>query len=450
MKSICIWLWKDSGNAYAARSVIRRAERFFNTYSDGEKEVYIMKVSKKILALSLAACMTVPFFGACGSNSASDSTDSNAAPEAEGDFTGTMVIGGIGPVTGGAAVYGNAVKNGIQLAVDEINAAGGVNGIKLELNFQDDEHNEEKAVNAYNTLKDKDMKLLIGTVTSNPCIAVAVESAKDNIFQLTPSGSAVDCVANDNAFRICFNDPNQGTASAQYIAQNGLATKVAAIYDSSDVYSTGIYEKFAAEAANQNLEVVAAEAFTADSKTDFSVQIQKVQESGAELLFLPIYYQEAALILQQADKAGLNVKYFGCDGLDGLIDQLGDDVAIAEGVMLLTPFAADATDEKTVAFTTAYKAAYNGEVPIQFAADGYDAVYAVKAAMEKAGITDASISASDLCDALKTAMTEITVDGVTGTITWTADGEPSKDPKAMQIVITENEDGTKTGSYAAL
>ena len=413
-----------------------------------------MKVSKKILALSLAACMAVPFLAGCNSSSSSEGTNGGAdnadASAASGDFTGTLVIGGIGPVTGGAAVYGNAVKNGIQLAVDEINAAGGVNGIKLELNFQDDEHNEEKAVNAYNTLKDKDMKLLIGTVTSNPCIAVAAESAKDNIFQLTPSGSAVDCVANDNAFRICFNDPNQGTASAQYIAQNGLATKVAAIYDSSDVYSTGIYEKFAAEAANQNLEVVAAEAFTADSKTDFSVQIQKVQESGAELLFLPIYYQEAALILQQADKAGLNVKYFGCDGLDGLIDQLGDDVAISEGVMLLTPFAADATDEKTVAFTTAYKNAYNGEVPIQFAADGYDAVYAVKAAMEKAGITDASISASDLCDALKTAMTEITVEGVTGTITWTADGEPTKDPKAMQIVITENEDGTKTGSYAAL
>lgn len=409
-----------------------------------------MKVFKKILALSLAACMTVPFFAGCNSNSSSESTDSAGASAADGDFTGTLVIGGIGPVTGGAAVYGNAVKNGIQLAVDEINAAGGVNGIKLELNFQDDEHNEEKAVNAYNTLKDKDMKLLIGTVTSNPCIAVAAESAKDNIFQLTPSGSAVDCVANDNAFRVCFNDPNQGTASAQYIAQNGVASKVAVIYDSSDVYSTGIYEKFAAEAAAQNLEVVAAEAFTSDSKTDFSVQIQKVQESGAELLFLPIYYQEAALILQQADKAGLNVKYFGCDGLDGLIDQLGDDVGLAEGVMLLTPFAADATDDKTVAFTTAYKAAYNGEVPIQFAADGYDAVYAIKAAMEKAGITDASISASDLCDALKTAMTEITLEGVTGNITWTADGEPTKDPKAMQIVITENEDGTKPGTYAAL
>lgn len=411
-----------------------------------------MKFSKKILAFSLAACMTVPFLAGCSSkDTTTDNSTADAASTADsGDFTGTLVIGGIGPVTGGAAVYGNAVKNGIQLAVDEINAAGGVNGIKLELNFQDDEHNEEKAVNAYNTLKDKDMKLLIGTVTSNPCVAVAAETVKDNMFQLTPSGSAVDCVANDNAFRVCFNDPNQGTASAQYIAQNGLASKVAVIYDSSDVYSTGIYEKFAAEAANQNIDVVAAEAFTADSKTDFSVQIQKVQESGAELLFLPIYYQEAALILQQANKAGLAVKYFGCDGLDGLIDQLGDDVAIAEGVMLLTPFAADAQDEKTVAFTTAYKNAYNNEVPIQFAADGYDAVYAVKAAMEKAGITDASISASDLCDALKVAMTEITVEGVTGTITWTADGEPTKDPKAMEIVITENEDGTKTGSYAAL
>lgn len=407
-----------------------------------------MKFSKKILAFSLAACLTMPFLAGCSNNSAAD-TNADASVDS-GDFTGTMVIGGIGPVTGGAAVYGNAVKNGIQLAIDEINAAGGVNGIKLELNFQDDEHNEEKAVNAYNTLKDKDMKLLIGTVTSNPCVAVAAETVKDNMFQLTPSGSAVDCVANDNAFRICFNDPNQGTASAQYIAQNNVATKVAVIYDSSDVYSTGIYEKFNAEAAVQGIEVVAAEAFTADSKTDFSVQIQKVQESGAELLFLPIYYQEAALILQQANKAGLEVKYFGCDGLDGIIDQLGEDVAIAEDVMLLTPFAADAQDEKTVAFTTAYKNAYNNEVPIQFAADGYDAVYAVKAAMEQANITDASISASDLCDALKTAMTEISLEGVTGNITWGADGEPTKDPKAMKIIITENEDGTKTGSYTAL
>ena len=405
-----------------------------------------MKFSKKILAFSLAACMTVPFLAGCSSkDTTTDNSTADAASTADsGDFTGTLVIGGIGPVTGGAAVYGNAVKNGIQLAIDEINAAGGVNGIKLELNFQDDEHNEEKAVNAYNTLKDKDMKLLIGTVTSNPCIAVAAETVKDNMFQLTPSGSAVDCVANDNAFRICFNDPNQGVASAQYIAQNGLASKVAVIYDSSDVYSTGIYEKFAAEAANQNIDVVAAEAFTSDSKTDFSVQIQKVQESGAELLFLPIYYQEAALILQQAKSAGMDMTVFGGDGLDGLIDQLGDKVDIAQDVLVMTPFAASSPDEKSAKFTAAYEELTNGEVPIQFAADAYDAVYAIKLALEKAGVNDASMSASDICDKVKVAMTEITLDGVTGSTTWTADGEPTKAPQVMKITVTDG-----VGSYVS-
>ncbi len=394
-----------------------------------------MKISKKIAALSLAACMTLPLLTGCGnSGSSGDSSEG-----------GTMVIGGIGPLTGGAAVYGNAVKNGAQIAVDEINAAGGINGIKLELNFQDDEHNEEKAVNAYNTLKDKNMKALVGTVTSAPCIAVVAESSKDNIFQITPSGSAVDCISTDNAFRVCFTDPGQGATAAKYIGENKLASKVAVIYDSSDVYSSGIYEGFAAEAANQGIEITAAEAFTADSKTDFSVQIQKVQESGAELLFLPIYYQEAALILVQADKVGLDIKYFGGDGLDGLIDQLGADVAVAQDVMLMTPYTASSSEPKAAAFTEAYKAAFNNEVPIQFAADAYDAVYAIKAAMEKAGITDANISASDLCDALKPAMTQITLDGVTGSTTWSADGEPTKAAKVAKIVVTDG-----VGSYVEM
>lgn len=261
------------------------------------------------------------------------------------------------------------------------------------------------------------------------------------MFQITPSGSAVDCVANDNAFRICFNDPNQGIASAQYIAQNDVAKKVAVIYDSSDVYSSGIFDKFVAEAEEQGLEIVAKEAFTSDAKTDFSVQLQKVKESGAELVFLPIYYQEAALILAQADKAGIdNVKWFGCDGLDGIINQLGDDAALAEGVMLLTPFAADAEDDLTQNFVKAYKEKY-GVIPNQFAADAYDAAYAIKAAVEQAEVKDGTISTSDLCEKLKAAMLKITVDGVTGSMTWTADGEPTKDPKAMVI---------KDGAYSAL
>lgn len=386
-------------------------------------------MKKKILALSMATVLAMSMFTGCGS-----STENKSSKD-------TLVIGGLGPITGEAAIYGQAVKNGIKLAVDEINEAGGVNGMKLEFVFQDDENDGEKSVNAYNKLKDSGAKILIGATTSSCSIAVSEKTKEDNMFQLTPSGSAVDCVKYDNVFRVCFNDPNQGLASAQYISQNKIGQKVAVIYDSSDVYSTGIYEKFIAEAKNQNLEVVSELAFTKDTNTDFSVQIQKVQESGADLVFLPIYYQQAAKILSQADKAGLDVKYFGCDGLDGLIGQLGDDVSLADGVMLLTPFAADAKDEKSQAFVKAYKEAFNNETPIQFAADAYDAVYAVKAAIEKAGVNDGTISTSSLCEKLKSAMTEIEISGVTGDISWSADGEPTKTPKGMVI---------EDGSYKAL
>ena len=352
----------------------------------------------------------------------------------------TFKIGGIGPITGGAAVYGQAVMNASQMAADEINAAGGINGYQIEFNFQDDEHDAEKSVNAYNTLKDWGMQMLLGTVTSTPCTAVEGEAANDNMFLLTPSGSAVESISGDNAFRVCFSDPNQGTASAQYIGENGLAEKVAVIYNSSDVYSSGIYNTFATEAANQPFEIVSAEAFTEDSKTDFSVQLQKAKDAGADLVFLPIYYTEASLILSQADKMGYAPQFFGCDGLDGILNVENFDTSLAENVMLLTPFAADATDDLTVNFVKNYKDKFNGETPNQFAADTYDAIYAIKAAAEKAGIT-ADMSASDICDAMKSAMTEITVNGLTGNITWSADGEPTKEPKAVKIV---------NGSYTAM
>lgn len=390
-------------------------------------------IFKKFLCLSVAVVMLLPALFACGAKDADK-----------------FRIGGIGPLTGGAAVYGTAVKNGAQLAIDEINAAGGINGVQLVLYFEDDEHKPEKAVNAYNSLKDQNIHLLVGTVTSKPCVAVVALTKADNMFQITPSGSAVESISGDNAFRICFSDPNQGIGAADYIADHALASKVAVIYDSSDVYSSGIYETFKTEAAVKNLSIVTAQAFTGDAKTDFSVQLQKVKESGADLVFLPIYYEEAALILQQAQKAGLNVKYFGCDGLDGVIDQLKDDIDLAEGVMLLTPFAADAKDERTQKFVAAYKAKYDGETPNQFAADAYDAVYTVKAAMEKAGVTDPSISASDLCEKLKAAMLQISVAGVTGDMTWDVNGEPTKTPQAMKIVISTDENGNKVGSYSAM
>ncbi len=387
-----------------------------------------MRKVTKITSLVMALAMTVATLAGCGASTTG------------ADSSNTFKIGGIGPTTGSAAVYGLSVKNGAELAINEINAAGGINGCQIEYNFQDDECDSEKSVNAYNVLKDWGMDVLVGSVTSGCCISVAAESVNDNMFQLTPSGSAVDCIANANVYQVCFSDPNQGVGAAAYIGTNNVASKVAVIYDSSDVYSSGIYAKFVAEAENQPFEIVSAEAFTADSKTDFSVQLQKAADNGAELVFLPIYYTEASLILTQAASAGYDFKFFGCDGLDGILGVDNFDQSLAEGVMLLTPFAADATDVKTQEFVKAYQAAYT-DVPTQFAADAYDAVYIIKAAIESANATP-DLSVSDLCEKIKSAMATIKVDGLTGAgMTWDAEGAVNKAPKAMVI---------KDGNYSLI
>lgn len=344
-----------------------------------------------------------------------------------------LKTGGIGPTTGAAAVYGEAVKNGAEMAVEEINKAGGIAGMQIEFKFQDDENDPEKSVNAYNNLKDWGMNLLMGTVTSNPCVAVADKTKADNMFQLTPSGSSAECVKNDNAFRVCFSDPNQGVEAAKYIAGHKLATKVAIIYDNSDPYSTGIYESFKAEAATQKLEIVAANAFNADNKTDFSVQIQKAKDAGADMIFLPIYYSEASLILKQTSSvAGFSPKFFGCDGMDGILALDNFDAKLAEGLMFMTPFDAASSDETIKTFVDNFNSKY-GHTPNQFAADAYDAIYIIKDACEKAGVKD-GISNSDLCDALKDALTKVSFNGVTGkNVVWEANGEPNKEPSVLQI-----------------
>ena len=397
-----------------------------------------MKKFTRFFATVAAVSMVAASLAGCGSKSDNTaSTDTTADSATAGD---TLKIGGIGPITGGAAVYGLAVKNAAELAVKEINEAGGINGMQVEFKFEDDEHDAEKSVNAYNSLKDWGMQMLMGTVTTTPCVAVVEKTAEDGMYELTPSASSTDVIDNDNVFQVCFTDPNQGTASAQYIGENKLAAKVAVIYDSSDVYSSGIEANFVKEAQNQGLEVVAEEAFTADSKTDFSTQLQKAQSAGAELVFLPIYYTEASIILTQADSMGYAPTFFGCDGLDGLLGVENFNTELAEGVMLLTPFAADADDEKTQSFVTKYKEAY-GDTPNQFAADAYDAIYIIKAAAEQAGVTP-DMSVADIGSALEAAMTEISVDGLTGdSMTWQATGEVSKAPKAVVI---------KDGAYSAM
>lgn len=387
---------------------------------------------KKVLSMSLVVAMTVATLTGCGGGSTEEKGGAD-----------TLKIGGMGPITGGAAYYGTEVKQGAQIAIDEINEAGGINGMKVEFNFQDDEADAEKAVNAYNTLKDWGVQAIVGATTSDATISLAAETANDNVFQITPSGSSVDCVTNPNAFQVCFSDPNQGIASAQYIAENKLATKVAVIYDSSSSYSSGIYENFAKEAKSKGIEVVATGSFTADNNTDFSVQLQDAKNKGAELVFLPVYYQQACIILKQAADMQYEPTFFGCDGLDGILGVDGFDTALAEGVMLLTPFAADDMAQATQDFVAKYEEAYKA-TPSQFAADAYDAVYVVKAAAEKAGIT-ADMSASDICDALVEQMKTIEVEGITSVegvpMKWNESGMVDKAPKA--VIITD-------GAYKAM
>ncbi len=373
---------------------------------------------KKVISALLIMTMAASVLAGCGNEKKTD----------------TFYIGGIGPTTGSNAIYGTAVKNGAQLAVDEINEAGGINGAPIEYKFEDDQSDAEKAVNAYNTLKDWGMQILMGTVTSTPCVAVVDKTGQDNMLQITPSASTTDAINRGNVFQICFTDPNQGTKSAQYVGEHQIATKIGIIYDSSDVYSSGLEENFVKEAANQNLEIVSVEAFTADSKTDFSTQIKKAKDAGAELLFLPIYYQEASIVLAQANAIDYAPIFFGCDGMDGILSLDNFDPALAEGVLLLTPFAADAQDEATKSFVDAYKKAYK-DTPNQFAADAYDAIYTIKAAIEAADCTP-QMSASELCDALKPVMTTINVQGLTGGdegLIWSESGEVNKQPKAVRI-----------------
>jgi len=396
-----------------------------------------MKKFVKIAAVLMALVLALTCVAGCG----------------EKKEATAIKIGITGPLTGGAAIYGNAVNNAAKIAVDEINAKG---GIQFEFLCEDDVHDAEKAVNAYNTLKDWGMQISLGSVTSAPGTATSAEANADHIFFLTPSASstdvlggvanavtgAVDIARKDNVFQMCFMDPNQGEASAQYIADQKLGTKIAVIYKNDDNYSTGIYNSFKAKADALKLNIVSTTTFTEDTKTDFSVQVAAAKAAGADLVFLPMYYESAALILKEAKDTGFAPKFFGVDGMDGILGLEGFDTSLAEGVMLLTPFNADATDAKTTAFVSKYKELYN-EVPNQFAADAYDCVYAIYQALDNGdalknedGTYNYAIAADDLCDMLIEEFTsaEFVYSGLTGdNMTWSAAGTVSKTPKGMII-----------------
>ena len=382
---------------------------------------------KKFIAMMLAMLMVISMFAACGSSEPAADAPAAEAPAAD---AGAIKLGMCGPLTGGAAVYGTAVQAGMEIAVEEINAKG---GLQFALNCQDDEHDTEKAANAYNALKDWGMQVMAGPVTTAPSNVVAGECANDQIFMLTPSASGASVIEyGDNIFQICFTDPNQGTASADYMATHDLGTTIGVIYDSSDVYSAGIYEKFDAQAKVLGLNVACVEAFTADNKADLTTQVTKCQDAGCDVVFLPFYATEAAQVLTYADKIGYKPTFFGCDGMDGILTVEGFDPALAEGLMLLTPFSADAEDEATKSFVAKFQEK-TGIIPNQFAADAYDVIYAIAQACENAGVT-ADMSATDINAALIEQFTSMTFDGLTGAgMTWAATGEVSKTPMAVVI-----------------
>ena len=389
---------------------------------------------KKVLAFTMALAMVAASFAGCGNSSSTSAAATTAAAgetAAAVQGNGTVKIGMSGPLTGGASAYGLAVKAGMEIAVEEINAK---DGLQLEFNAQDDEADGEKAVSAYNVLKDWGMQVMAGQVTTGAALAVAPESVSDNMFNLTPSASAESlATTGDNIFQMCFTDPNQGASAAELVSTKYAGSKVGIIYDSSDDYSSGLYKGFSANAATMGVEIVATTSFTADNKADLSTQVTKCQEAGADLVFLPIYYTEAAQILSYANRIGYTPKFFGCDGMDGILTVEGFDTALAEGLALMTPFDANASDEATQSFVTKFKAKMDGLVPNQFAADGYDVIYAIYDALTAAGVTG-SESASEICDALKAQFTTMSVDGLTGTgMHWDENGMISKAPAAVVI-----------------
>ena len=371
---------------------------------------------KKVFALVLTVLMVVSVFAGCKPSEGSGST--------------VIKVGTSGPLTGDYAVYGVAVANGLELAFEEINAMG---GLQFAVQAQDDEADGEKAVNAYNKLMDWGMQIMAGPTTSGSALATAAECVNDKVFMLSPSASDAAVIATgDNIFQICFTDPNQGIGSADYIKTHNLATKIGVIYDSSNPYSAGIYAKFIEQADKLGLNVACKEAFTDDNKADLSTQVTKCQEAGCDLIFLPIYTAEAAQILTYANKIGYNPKFFGCDGLDGILGVEGFDAKLAEGVMLLSPFDATATDAKTAAFVKNYTEKY-GITPNQFAADAYDVAYAIYAACTAGNVT-ADMSAEEICQIMIQQFTTMSFDGLTGAaMTWGTDGAVSKAPKAVVI-----------------
>lgn len=373
---------------------------------------------KKVLAFVLALALAVCGLTACSAKKNDGYTSENTE----------YVIGATGPLTGDASSYGISVQQGAQLAIEEINAAGGLNGVNFRLDMRDDKADAGEAQRAYLSLYEAGMQVSLGSVTSASCEAFGTKAAEDGLFFITPSASAASVIeTGDTAFRVCFGDPDQGTLAAEELTSK--YKKIGAIYDTSDTYSSGIYDAFKAKMAELNVSYI-EQSFDKENKRDFSTQVAALKD--CDVIFLPIYYTEAGLIAKTCAAKGCDAVLFGCDGLDGVATQI--DASVKNKVKYITPFDVNSTDAQVSKFVSAYKAKYN-TLPDQFAADGYDAVYVIYNAMKKAGVNDVKIDAASLGEIMVETVTasDFSYQGVTGKMTWDASGACNKVPVIVEL-----------------
>ena len=384
----------------------------------------------KFLALALSVVMCLGMFAACNNGGATNYAENNTE----------FVIGLSGPLTGGAAMYGIAVKNSAQMAVDEINAAGGLNGVKFKLVAMDDMHDATKVSTNYSSMYEGGMQVSLGTVTTAPGLEWKNLSKDDNVFFLTPSASGDAIPEYDNGFQMCFADGNQGKVAAEFVNANYKGQTIGVFYKADEAYSKGIFDQF-----KENLDAsvtVVETSFTDANATDFSAQIDTLKNCG--FIFMPTYYTPASLFMTQAkDILAADAVYYGCDGFDGIDNIEGFDItAIPQKVTMLSHFNSKATEGKAAEYIASYQTKFPGEPLNQFGAAAYDCVYAIynamKAAVAAGKDIPVTISASDLCDILKEQFVGgfTYTNGATGdSIKWEANGYVNK--AAVQYVIKE-------------
>ena len=383
----------------------------------------------KIIALVLSLTLCLGLFAGC-SDAGAKYTENNAE----------FVIGVSGPLTGGAAMYGIAVKNAAEMAVDEINAAGGLNGIKFKLVATDDMHDATKVSTNYSSMFEGGMQVSLGTVTTAPGLEFKNLSNDDNVFFLTPSASGDKIPEFSNGYQMCFADGNQGKVAAEFVNNNYSGQTIGVFYKADEAYSKGIFDQFK-ENLDSSVKIVET-SFTDANATDFGAQIDTLK--SCKFIFMPTYYTPASIFMTQAkDILAADAVYYGCDGFDGIDNIDGFDITtIPQKVTMLSHFNSKATDGAAKTFIDKYVAKYGKETLNQFGASAYDCVYAIYGAMKKAmdegKEIPVTISASDLCDILKEQFEGgyTYTNGVTGDkITWEKSGYVNK--SAIQYVIKE-------------